>query len=274
MQQYYFSISKIALISELITQINSLKGDHDKIVVIFSVYESKVDLEVFTSYFMTELEKTTNMSQVELYSIENVNISSIISRENKTHLILFNFNFFSKYIYTFLKDIFAFSSNVIMYQLYIRNSVEENLLKLLYSKFDVLYQDQSFISNMYESNDNIWIIKNNYHLLNPFVNIYDKTDLNIDILYSLDDLNKAEGIIHTNEDCFIYINNVSPFKRESTNYWETDFSELLEPKLLDDTPEAPLDIEQLSSSSEEGSISSEEQNEPAQQVEEDQQMVP
>ena len=274
MQQYYFSISKIALISELITQINSLKGDHDKIVVIFSVYESKVDLEVFTSYFMTELEKTTNMSQVELYSIENVNISSIISRENKTHLILFNFNFFSKYIYKFLKDIFAFSSNVIMYQLYIRNSVEENLLKLLYSKFDVLYQDQSFISNMYESNDNIWIIKNNYHLLNPFVNIYDKTDLNIDILYSLDDLNKAEGIIHTNEDCFIYINNVSPFKRESTNYWETDFSELLEPKLLDDTPEAPLDIEHLSSSSEEGSISSEEQNEPAQQVEEDQQMVP
>ena len=75
-----FQISKIALVSELITQINSLKGDHDKIVVIFSVYESKVDLEVFTSYFMTELEKTTNMSQVELYSIENVNISSIISR--------------------------------------------------------------------------------------------------------------------------------------------------------------------------------------------------
>ena len=214
------------------------------------------------------------MSQVELYPIENVELSSILSRDNKTHLILFNFNFFSKYIYTFLKSVFDFSSNIIMYQLYIRNSVEENLLKILYSKFDVLYQDQSLISNMYEGNDNIWIIKNNYHLLNPSVNIYDKNDLNSDILYSLDDLNKAEGIVHTKEDCFFYIYNVSPFKRESTNYWDTDFSELVEPKLLDDSTEVPLEIDQLSSSSEEGSISSEEQNEPAQQIEEDQQMVP
>ena len=55
-----------------------------------------------------------------------------------------NFYLFGKEFFNLYRKLFPFSHKVILYQLYTQNSVEENLIKLIYSRFDEFLLDEEY----------------------------------------------------------------------------------------------------------------------------------
>ena len=55
-----------------------------------------------------------------------------------------------------------------------------------------------------------------------------------------------------NENCYIYIRNIDALIKKNTNFWESDFCELIEPKLVNNDETGSPD--EVSLSEEEGRI--------------------
>lgn len=249
----FFSISKIAILTRLIDYLNEISTKKEDIFILYSLSRNScnVNFGMFSKLFYDEVIKNTKTKNIKFFSIEEENVYKSVEKSNFSHIIIFNFYLFGKEFFNLYRKLFPFSHKVILYQLYTQNSVEENLIKLIYSRFDEFLLDEESTTKKYlHQEENNWIIKNNYRSLNPTNNTSQNFIFNSQILTTLKNISQSEGIIVTKNDNFLYVYKCNIFKGSNRNFWVSDFCELVEPKLADDEEEISIPIEKISVTSE------------------------